>query len=77
MERNAMPAALLRPLTVRKLVALLRPLPTRKRAMILAQAMREGSMTRVGADQVRIALVLDDNGMFPATGAALLPPPRR
>ena len=69
-----MPVALLRPLAVRKLVALLRPLPARERARILAQAVREEAMTRVGADQVRIALVLDDNGLSaPVTRAALLP----
>jgi len=67
MERNAMaspeqaeaPAALLRPPTVRKIVSLLRFLPTRERATILAQAVREGTITRVGVDQVLIALALD------------------
>ena len=54
-----MSVALLRPLTVHKLVELLRPLPARKRAAILAQAVHEGTMTRVGADQVLIALALD------------------
>jgi len=51
--------ALLRPLTVHKLVKLLRPMPARERATILAQAVREGVMTRVGVDQVLIALALD------------------
>jgi len=53
-----MPVALLRPPTVRKLVALLRFLPARERAVILAQAVHEGTMTRIGADQVLIALAL-------------------
>ena len=54
-----MSVALLRPPAVRKLVELLRPLPARERATILAQAVHEGTMTRVGADQVLIALALD------------------
>ena len=53
-----MPVALLRPPTVRKLVALLRFLPAREPAVILAQAVHEGTMTRIGADQVLIALAL-------------------
>ena len=51
--------ALLRPLSVRKLVELLRPLPGRERAAILAQAVHEGTLTRVGADQILFALALD------------------
>ena len=58
-----MSVALLRPPAVRKLVALLRLLPARERATILAQAVHEGTMTRAGADQVLIALVLDVNGL--------------
>ena len=58
-----MSVALLRPPTVRKLVELLRPLPVRERATILAQAVHEGTMTRVGADQVLIAIVLGSNGL--------------
>jgi hypothetical protein len=58
-----MSVALLRPPAVRKLVALLRPLPAREREAILAQAVHEGTMTRVGADQVLIALVLDVNDL--------------
>ena len=54
-----MSVALLRPPAVRKLVVLLRPLPVRERTTILAQAIHEGTMTRVGADQVLIALALD------------------
>jgi len=55
-----MSVALLRPPAVRKLVALLRPMPARARAAILAQAVHEGTMTRIGADQVLFALALDD-----------------
>ena len=51
-------ATLLRPLAVRRLAELLRPLPVPVWTSILAQAIREGSMTRAGADQVRIAIVL-------------------
>ena len=62
------PVALLRPLSVRRLVALLRSLPARARAAILAKTVHEGTMTRVWADQVLFALALDDN---PVTRAAL------
>ena len=58
-----MPVALLRPPTVRKLVALLRPLSAGARGAILAQAVHEGTMTRIGADQVLISLALDANGL--------------
>jgi len=58
-----MSVVLLRPPAVRKIVALLRPLPAREREAILAQAVHEGTMTRAGADQVLIALVLDVNGL--------------
>jgi hypothetical protein len=86
MERNAMAspeqaeahgkrAALLEPLTVRKLVELLRPLTTRERAAILGQAVHEGTMTRVGADQVLIALALEGNGRSDDTGR-ITPCPR-
>ena len=60
-EAHGMPVALLRPPSVRKLVELLRPLSARERATILAQAVHEGTMTRVGADQVLIAIALDGN----------------
>ena len=53
-----MSVALLRPPAVRKIVGLLRPLPVRERTTILAQAVHEGTMTRIGADQVLIALAL-------------------
>ena len=36
---------------------------SRSATSILAQAVCEGIMTRVGADQVRIALALNDNGL--------------
>jgi hypothetical protein len=55
-----MSVALLQPPAVRKIVALLRPLPARERAAILAQAVHERTMMRVGADQVLFALALDD-----------------
>jgi hypothetical protein len=54
-----MSVALLRSLTVRKLVALLRPLSSGARGAILAQAVHEGTMTRIGADQVLIAIAFD------------------
>jgi hypothetical protein len=54
-----------------KPVALLRPLPVRERTTILAQAIHEGTMTRVGADQVLFALALDDKSRSaPVTPAA-------
>jgi hypothetical protein len=59
-EPHDTPASLFRPLAVRKLVALLQPLSARARAAILAQAVHEGTMTRIGADQVLFALALDD-----------------
>ena len=64
-EAHGTPVALLRPLSVRKLVELLRPLPARERAAILAPAVHEGTMTRAGTDQVLIALALDVNGRSP------------
>ena len=63
MNRDATAAVLLRPPTVRRLTELLRPLSVRERTTILAQAIYEGTMTRVGADQVLIALVLDVNDL--------------
>ena len=63
MNRDAMAAVLLRPPTVRRLAELLRPLPVRERTTILAQVMREGTMTRAGADQILIAIVLEQNGL--------------
>ena len=60
-EARGKPVALLRPPAVRKIAGLLRPLPARERAAILAQAVHEGTMTRVGADQVLIAIALDGN----------------
>ena len=57
-----MPAALLRPPTVRRLAELLRHLPVPERTTILAQAVCEGSMTRAGADQVLIAIAMGQSG---------------
>ena len=51
-------AMLLRPPTVRRLADLLRPLPVSEWTAILVQAIRQGTITRAGADQVRIAIVL-------------------
>ena len=58
-EAHDKPVALLRPRPSARLVALLRPLPVRERTTILAQAVHEGTMTRVGADQVLFALAFD------------------
>ena len=57
-NRDATAAMLLRPPAVRRLAELLRPLPVSVWTAILAQAIREGTMTRAAADQVRIAIVL-------------------
>ena len=66
-----MSVALLRPLTVRKLVELLRPLPARERVTILPQAVHEGIMTRVMVDQVLFAVALyDKSRSAPVTRAA-------
>jgi hypothetical protein len=66
-----MPVALLRPPTVRKLVALLRPLSAGAQGAILAQAVHERTMARIGADQVLIALALDyKSRSAPVTRAA-------
>ena len=62
-NQDATAAVLLRPPAVRRLAELLRPLPVRERTTILAQAIREGTMTRAGADQVLIAIVLEQNGL--------------
>ena len=55
-SQDATSAALLRPPDVRRLVALLNSLTVRERTTILARAIREGAMTRLGADQVVFAL---------------------
>jgi hypothetical protein len=62
MNRDPMAAVLLRPPTVRRLAELMRPLLLRDQTTILAQAIHEGTMTRAGADQVLIAVVLEQNG---------------
>ena len=63
MNRDAAAGVLLQAPTVRRLAKLLRPLPVRERTTILAQAIHEGTMTRAGADQVLIAIVLEQNGL--------------
>ena len=63
MNRDATAAVLLRPPTVRRLAELLRPLPVSERTTILAQAVCQGSITRAGADQILIAIVLEQNGL--------------
>ena len=55
-SQDSTSAALLRPPEVRRLVELLRSLSVRERTTILARAIREGAMTRLGADQVVFAL---------------------
>ena len=61
-EIHGKSVALLRPSAVRELVALLRLLPVRERTTILAQAIQEGTITRVRADQVLFALAFDGTG---------------
>ena len=51
------------PLGRPELVALLRFLTVRERTTILAQAVHEGTMTRVGADQVLFALAFDGTNL--------------
>ena len=68
--QDATAAALLRLLPVRRIVELLRSLPVRDRTTILAQAIHEGTLTRVGADQVLLAIAFE-NVATPA------PDPRR
>ena len=70
MIQDATAAALLRLLPVRRIVELLRSLPVRDRTTILAQAIHEGTLTRVGADQVLLAIAFE-NVATPA------PDPRR
>jgi hypothetical protein len=60
-NQDATAPTVLRPLLVRRLVELLRPLPFRERTTILAQAIHERTLTRVGADQVLFALAFDGN----------------
>ena len=72
--QDATAAALLRLLSVRRLVELLRSLPVRERTTILAQAIHEGTMTRVGADQVLFALAF---GGKPGDTRSIAPCSRR
>ena len=62
-EIHGKPVTLLRSAAVRQLAVLLRPLTGRERRTILAQAVHEGTMTRVGADQVLFALAFDGTGL--------------
>ena len=55
-NRDGKTVALLQPPLVRSLVELLHSLPVLERTTLLAQAIRKGTMTRVGADQVLFAL---------------------
>ena len=73
-NQDATATPLLRPRSVRKLVELLRPLPVRERTTILAQAIHEGTMTRVGADQVLFALAF---GGKPGDTCSIAPCSRR
>ena len=68
-NQQAIAAAVLRPMPVHRLVTLLRSLPVRERTTILARAIHEGTLTRVGADQVLFAIAFDSNTV---TRAALL-----
>ena len=72
-NQGATAAALLRRPTVRRLVELLRPLSVRERTTILAQAIHEGTMTRVGADQVLFALAFDGASLLAGDTRALRP----
>ena len=56
--QDATAAALLLPM--RRIVELLRSLPVRDRTTILAQAIHEGTLTRVGADQVLLAIAFEN-----------------
>ena len=58
--QDATAAALLRLLPVHRIVELLRSLPVRERTTILAQAVRAGTLTRVGADQILLAIAFED-----------------
>ena len=60
-SQDARAAPLLRPPEVRRLVEQLRSLTVRERTTILAQAIHEGTMTRVWADQVLIAIAFHGN----------------
>ena len=72
-EAHGEPVALLRPTAVRELAVLLRPLAVRDRTTILAQAVHEGAMTRVGADQVLFALAFDGASLLAGDTRALRP----
>ena len=59
-DQDTTAAALLRLLPVPRIVELLRSLPVRERTTILAQAVRAGTLTRVGADQILLAIAFED-----------------
>jgi hypothetical protein len=59
--QDATAAALLRLLPLGRIVEVLRALPMREQTSILAQAVREGTLTRVGADQILFAISFDGN----------------
>ena len=59
-DQDTTAAALLRLLPVHRIVELLRSLPVRERTTILAQAVRGGTLTRVGADQILLAIAFED-----------------
>ena len=59
-DQDTTAAALLRLLPVHRIVELLRSLPVRERTTILAQAVRAGTLTRVGADQILLAIAFED-----------------
>ena len=74
-EAHGEPVALLRPTAVRELAVLLRPLAVRERTTILAQAVHEGAMTRVGADQVLFALAFDGASLLAGDTRGIAPCP--
>jgi len=67
------PVALLRPTAVRELAVLLRPLTVRERTTIPAHAVHEGTVTRVGADQVLFALAFDGTGLSAGARRGIAP----
>ena len=72
-EAHDKPVAVLRPRPLRRFVELLHTLPVSERTMILAQAIHEGTLTRVGADQVLIALAFDGNRSATRVNRVLTP----
>ena len=60
-EAHDKPVAVLRPRPLRRLVELLHSLSVRERTAILAQAIQERALTRVGADQILFAIAWTAN----------------